>query len=111
MTPSPFIRIFLDNGEDILVDIDSKTKEEINEHLRKIICKSDQASSSASSSNDTDGNIIMKNPGHFGWGCRKQCMCEVFGQVPCPMVVQLPKKWRGKYIYNPELLEEEEENN
>jgi small subunit ribosomal protein S25 len=37
------------------------------------------------------------NPANFGFGCSRQCICEVLGQVPCPGVVPLPKHMRGKY--------------
>ena len=57
---------------------------------------------------DKEGKILP-NPAHFGWGCDRQCICEVFGQVPCTAIAQLPKTWRGKYIVNPDLLAEEEE--
>jgi len=41
----------------------------------------------------------MDNPANFGFGCSRQCICEVFGQVPCPGLVPLPKHMRGKYKY------------
>jgi small subunit ribosomal protein S25 len=39
------------------------------------------------------------NLANFGFGCDRQCICEVLGQVPCPGVVPLPKHMRGKYKY------------
>ncbi|KDR11111.1 putative 28S ribosomal protein S25, mitochondrial [Zootermopsis nevadensis] len=41
MTPSPYITCFFDTGERMLIDIDSKTKEEVHAHLKKVICKSE----------------------------------------------------------------------
>lgn len=49
------------------------------------------------------------NPAIFGWNRERFCMCEIPGQVPCPGVVDLPKRMQGKYYYyNPEELEKEE---
>ena len=90
MTPTPFIRIFLENEEDILVDIDNKSREDIYHHLKKIICKTDeQLLEEAKQKQD--------NPANFGWGCKRQCMCEEIGQIPCPGAVPLPIHMRGKY--------------
>jgi small subunit ribosomal protein S25 len=46
-------------------------------------------------------NALQKknNPANFGFGCDRQCICEVLGQVPCPGLVPLPKQMRGKYKY------------
>ncbi|KAJ8888677.1 hypothetical protein PR048_008169 [Dryococelus australis] len=93
MTPSPFIKCYLDKGEEILIDIDSKTKEEVYDHLRRVICKSDSQLAAELVAEE-------KNPANFGFGCEKHCMCEIPGQVPCPGIVPLPKPMRGKYIYN-----------
>jgi len=40
---------------------------------------------------------VQENPAHFGYGCKRHCMCEVPGQIPCPAVVPLPYHMRGKY--------------
>jgi len=101
MTPSPFIRIFCDNGEDILVDIDGKSRKDIDSHLMKILGKTQQQIS-----RDEKSDGVLPNPAHFGWGTDRECMCEVLGQVPCPGVIKLPNTWRGKYAVNPDLLDE-----
>ncbi|XP_071439456.1 small ribosomal subunit protein mS25 [Hetaerina americana] len=94
MTPSPFIRCYMDNGTQFLIDIDSKTKEEVHNHLKKIICKSDEQLIS-------EAEILEKkdNPANFGKGCPRHCICEIPGQVPCSGVVSLPNHMRGKYIF------------
>lgn len=38
-----------------------------------------------------------ENPSNFGVGCRRKCICEIPGQIPCPGAVPLPKLMRGKY--------------
>nr|CAG4646641.1 EOG090X0FQ5 [Macrothrix elegans] len=88
LTPSPFIQCYLDNGKDFLMDIDSQSKDDIHERVKKIICKT---------ADMLKAEDKVANPANFGSGCLKHCMCEVPGQIPCPSVVPLPKTWRGKY--------------
>ncbi|KAK8751539.1 hypothetical protein OTU49_009002 [Cherax quadricarinatus] len=92
LTPTPFIRIFLDDGEDVLMDVDSKSRPEIYDHFRKIFCKSDSKLAQEEWERQS-----RDNPANFGWGCDRQCICEVPGQVPCPGIIPLPKFMRGKY--------------
>ena len=40
LTPSPFVRCYFDDGRDMLIDIDSRDREEIIEHLCKVVGKS-----------------------------------------------------------------------
>jgi len=39
-----------------------------------------------------------ENPANFGFGCEKNCICIVPGQVPCPGVVELPYHMRGRFV-------------
>lgn len=92
LTPSPFIKCYFEDGRKILVDIDNKSKEDILEHLISTVGKSKEvleAEAIAAEKKD--------NPANFGIGCERPCICEVYGQVPCSGVVQLPKFMRGKY--------------
>lgn len=76
----------------MLIDMDGKSKEEILEHLIKVVGKTKQVllqEEIASEKKD--------NPANFGIGCQKPCMCVIPGQVPCPNVVPLPFHMRGKY--------------
>ncbi|KAJ2941549.1 hypothetical protein O0L34_g14602 [Tuta absoluta] len=92
LTPSPFIKCYFEDGKQVLVDIDSKSKEEILEHLCSTVGKSrDVLEAEARAAEKKD------NPANFGIGCDRSCMCEVYGQVPCSGVVPLPKFMRGKY--------------
>jgi small subunit ribosomal protein S25 len=98
MTPSPFIKIYFSLAEDnisqLLIDIESKTNEEIENHLINVIGKSKET---------LEAEAIMAekkdNPANMGVGCLRPCICEVPGQVPCPGIVPLPNKMRGKYIF------------
>ncbi|CAH2266479.1 probable 28S ribosomal protein S25, mitochondrial [Pararge aegeria] len=92
LTPSPFIKCYFEDGRQILVDIDNKSKEDILEHLLNTVGKSKEvleAEAIAAEKKD--------NPANFGVGCERPCICEVYGQIPCPGVVPLPKVMRGKY--------------
>ncbi|XP_077987119.1 small ribosomal subunit protein mS25-like [Glandiceps talaboti] len=92
LTPSPCIRAWLDSGEEVVMDVDSKNNEEILETVQKVLGKSKltlEAEERARAKKD--------NPANFGDGALRKCMCEVAGQVPCPSVVELPKEMRGKY--------------
>jgi len=94
MTPSPFVRCFYETGHQMLIDCDYKTKEDIHEHLLKVIGKTEevlQAEAVAKEKKD--------NPANFGVGCDRHCICEIPGQVPCPQIVPLPNHMRGKYKF------------
>nr|CAG4650557.1 EOG090X0FQ5 [Sida crystallina] len=95
LTPSPFIRCFLDNGEQILMDVDEKSKDEIVQRVKRFICKNDEVLKLETQLVDK-----MENPANFGEKCSRHCMCEIPGQVPCPAIVSLPKNWRGKYLFH-----------
>ncbi|XP_050698073.1 probable 28S ribosomal protein S25, mitochondrial [Eriocheir sinensis] len=92
LTPTPFIRVFFENGEDALVDCDSRPLKEIHSHVKKVFCKTDKKLAE-------EAREAQSNPANFGWGCERQCICEMPGQVPCPGVVPLPKPMRGKYKF------------
>ncbi|XP_072845602.2 small ribosomal subunit protein mS25 [Pogona vitticeps] len=94
MTPSPFIKFYLDTGEQVLVDVEYKTNKEITEHIKKILGKSEETLQ-----REEEEKIKLCHPATFG--PRKyhlrECMCEIEGQVPCPGKVPLPKEMTGKY--------------
>lgn len=75
----------------MLIDIDSKDKMEIINHLVKVVGKTKEILEQES--------IIRRkkdNPANFGVGCSRSCICVIPGQVPCPGVVPLPFHMRGK---------------
>ncbi|KXJ81842.1 small ribosomal subunit protein mS25 [Aedes albopictus] len=94
MTPSPFIKCYYEDGKQILIDIDSKDRNEIMQHLVKVIGKTQETLKAEAKFAEK-----QDNPANFGVGCAKHCICEVPGQLPCPAVVPVPKHMRGKYIY------------
>uniref|UniRef100_A0A3P8X2U3 Small ribosomal subunit protein mS25 n=1 Tax=Cynoglossus semilaevis TaxID=244447 RepID=A0A3P8X2U3_CYNSE len=84
MTPSPFLKFYLGDGEQVLVDVEGKDYKQISQHVKKILGKTEMEAS---------------NPANFGPKkyCLRECICEVDGQVPCPSFVPLPKEMTGKY--------------
>ncbi|OXB81589.1 UNVERIFIED_CONTAM: hypothetical protein H355_008437 [Colinus virginianus] len=94
MTPSPFLRFYLDSGEQVLVDVEDKSNKEITEHIKKILGKSKETLEKEKREKEK-----LSHPATFGpkkYHLR-ECMCEIEGQVPCPAFVPLPKEMRGKY--------------
>nr|XP_003409790.1 28S ribosomal protein S25, mitochondrial [Loxodonta africana] len=94
MTPSPFLRFYLDTGEQVLVDVETKSNKEIMQHIKKILGKSKETLEK-----EEEEKRQLSHPAHFGPRkyCLRECICEVEGQVPCPALVPLPKEMRGKY--------------
>ncbi|XP_037379394.1 28S ribosomal protein S25, mitochondrial [Talpa occidentalis] len=94
MTPSPFLRFYLDTGEQVLVDVETKSNKEIMEHIKKILGKNEETLN-----REELEKKRLSHPGNFGPRkyCLRECMCEVEGQVPCPGLQPLPKEMTGKY--------------
>ncbi|XP_037539886.1 28S ribosomal protein S25, mitochondrial [Nematolebias whitei] len=94
MTPSPFVRFYLDDGEQVLVDVEGKDHKEISQHIKKILGKSEQKLQE-----EAQAKMQASNPANFGLKryCLRECICEVEGQVPCPADVPLPKEMTGKH--------------
>ncbi|XP_044737821.1 probable 28S ribosomal protein S25, mitochondrial [Chrysoperla carnea] len=92
LTPSPFIRAYYESGEQMLIDIDSKSRDEVLAHLLRVIGKSEDVLAKEAQQKEK-----KDNPANFGIGCDRFCMCEIPGQVPCPAVIPLPMHMRGKH--------------
>lgn len=92
MTPTPFVRFWLDDGQEVIMDVDSKNKDEILQQMLKVFGKTQQ---------QLEKEALLREkketPSNFGQHYEKFCICEVPGQVPCPGIVPLPKEMRGKY--------------
>lgn len=94
LTPTPFIRAWFDSGEDVLMDVYMKSREEIHSQVNKILGKSQ-----AKLLEEAKAAEKQDNPANFGYNCLRHCICEIPGQVPCPSIVKLPNHMRGKYRY------------
>lgn len=93
LTPSPFIKCFYENGHQMLIDVDSKSKEEIYDHLVDVVGKTKEVLRAEAIAREK-----KDNPANFGAHCDKHCICEIPGQVPCPGICPLPNHMRGKFI-------------
>ncbi|KAJ8257492.1 hypothetical protein GJAV_G00186190 [Gymnothorax javanicus] len=95
MTPSPFLKFYLDDGEQVLVDTEGKDQKEITQHVQKILGKTKEELQA-----EALAKMVASNPANFGPKkyCLRECMCEVEGQVPCPGLIPLPKEMTGKFI-------------
>lgn len=94
MTPSPFLKFYLDDGEQVLVDVEGKDHKQISQQIKKILGKSEKVLQA-----ETEAKMQASNPANFGPKkyCLRECICEVEGQVPCPGTKPLPKEMTGKY--------------
>ncbi|XP_020778069.1 28S ribosomal protein S25, mitochondrial [Boleophthalmus pectinirostris] len=94
MTPSPFLKFYLDDGEQVLVDVEGKDHKQISLHVKKILGKSEDTLQA-----EAEVKMQASNPANFGPKkyCLRECICEVEGQVPCPGTKPLPKEMTGKY--------------
>ncbi|KAG6801425.1 28S ribosomal protein S25, mitochondrial [Apis mellifera caucasica] len=92
MTPTPFIKCYYENGNTMLIDLDSKSKEDILFHLQNVIGKTKHILEE-----ENEMKEKKDNSANFGVGCDRSCICLIPGQVPCPAVVPLPYHMRGKY--------------
>ncbi|XP_058790113.1 small ribosomal subunit protein mS25 [Phymastichus coffea] len=93
-TPSPFIWCFYENNKRMLIDVDMKSKDEILEHLLKVVGKSKEVLAT-----ETIAKEKTDNPANFGPNCERSCICEIPGQLPCPGIVPLPNHMRGKFKF------------
>lgn len=78
----------------MLIDIDSKSHDEILEHLIQVVGKTKETLKQEALAAEK-----KENPSNIGIGCFRKCMCEIPDQIPCPGVCPLPKFMRGKYKY------------
>jgi len=42
LTPTPFIRVWLNSGKDLVLDVDRQSKDEIHERIVRTLCKNDE---------------------------------------------------------------------
>ncbi|KAI5736624.1 probable 28S ribosomal protein S25, mitochondrial [Diaphorina citri] len=96
MTPTPFITTYLENGSEMLIDVDNKSKDEIHDHVLKVLGKSEQVLKAEAIAREK-----KDNPANFGFKCEKHCICQIPGQITCPGLVRLPDSMRGKKV-NPQ---------
>lgn len=74
--------------------MDSRSNVEILKHLIKVVGKSKEELAAEAKLAER-----KENPANIGVLCKRQCICEIPGQIPCPAIVPLPFHMRGKYKY------------
>lgn len=79
LCPTPFIRCYFADGSEMLVNCSFRTQSEIHDHVKSIFGKTEAQLHQESIENQT-----IVNPAYFGYRYPRQCLCEVYGQVPCP---------------------------
>jgi small subunit ribosomal protein S25 len=92
ITPTPWIKAFFDDDLRILIDCDSRSREEIHDHIKKILGRSE----SMLKHQVRETSMLESNPANFGSAFPHNCICEVPGQVPCPGWQPLPLEMTGK---------------
>jgi small subunit ribosomal protein S25 len=100
LTPTPWIRAHLEDDSTVLIDCDGRSRQEIHDHVKAVLGKSDELLAKEKKSSE-----IMSNPSNFGFAYDRFCICEVPGQVPCPGYTPLPKEMTGKWQCQQRQLE------
>lgn len=77
----------------MLIDVDSQSKDDILQHLIRVVGKPKEVLSKEAAAKEK-----KDNPANFGVGCARSCLCHISGQVPCPGIVPLPDHMRAKII-------------
>ena len=107
-SPLPFLRIWLNDGNDFLIDCDNRDRTSIlNQLIRTVGTETSEQDADALKKSRTRSVSALPmtdpsvgNPATFGFNRSRYCMCEVADQVPCPGVCPVPLRMRGKYILN-----------
>jgi len=93
MSPNPWIQVFYEDEKTrMVIDCDSRSREEIHEHIKKILGKTD----TLLKEEGQQQTMLAHNPANFGAAFDRHCICEVPGQLACPAWQPLPEELRGK---------------
>jgi len=92
-SPFPYFHVFLESGEEVLIDCDSKTKDEIHHQIKHTLGKTDETIA-------RERRLREANPANFGSDFKRHCMCEVSGQWPCPELIPPPAYLTGNWRWN-----------
>ncbi|XP_064633020.1 small ribosomal subunit protein mS25-like [Lineus longissimus] len=92
LTPAPYIICYLDTGEKVVIECDGRSKDEIHDHFKLVMGKSEETLKA-----ETRAREKKSNPANFGYHFNRWCICEVPGQMPCPSWQPLPEEIKGQY--------------
>lgn len=87
--PSPFIRFWMDDGREVIIDCFNQGYRDILERVIRTVGKSERRLKVEESL--VQESFSQDNPALFGHGRERFCACEVPGQHPCPGVVRNPR--------------------
>ncbi|CAI4225880.1 unnamed protein product [Auanema sp. JU1783] len=96
---TPFARAYLKDGREVLFDLESLSREDIEAQLANTLGKTEIVKK-----REELEQIVKLNPADFGSKCKRQCMCEVQGQHPCTGLLHAPKFMTGKWRWNHNLI-------
>nr|CDS29919.1 28S ribosomal protein S25 mitochondrial [Hymenolepis microstoma] len=88
---NPSVQFYLSDGREFNVDCSFHTADSIHNHIAEICAKTPDTIKREEVENQ---KII--NPANFGTKYPRQCICEVFGQVPCSSAIGRSKPWKGQ---------------
>lgn len=87
--PTPFIRLWFDDGKDTIIDCFNQSHADI---LNRLIRTAGKSEARLKLEETLRKEVIGEdNPALFGYGRRRYCGCEVLGQHPCPGVIRTPR--------------------
>jgi len=96
---TPFAQAFLDDGREVLFDLDGKDREQIVTVLNAVLGKTQLVRD-----REHLEELQHRSPASFGSGCERECMCEVQGQHPCTCTLIAPRHLRGRWRWNHNLI-------
>ncbi|KAI6234412.1 28S ribosomal protein S25, mitochondrial [Aphelenchoides fujianensis] len=96
---TPFAQAFLENGREVLFDLEDKSREEIVDVLQGTLGKT-----ALVKRREFLERMQDHNPAEFGETCSRHCICEVQGQRCCTGLLQAPDYLRGRTRWNHNLI-------
>jgi len=96
--PSPFIQAFLQNGQQVLIDIDGHDRGQIYDRLNKVLGKTKLVIEQ-----EEMEKAAVENVANFGFKSLRQCICEVQGQHPCSKLIEPPQYLKLTWRQNKNL--------
>lgn len=87
--------MFLDDGREVLFDLENKKKDEIVEMIQSTLGKT-----SLVKKREHLERMQDHNPADFGGDCKRHCLCEIQGQHPCTSLLIAPDYMKGKWRWN-----------
>ncbi|PAV62048.1 hypothetical protein WR25_11510 [Diploscapter pachys] len=89
---TPFAKAYLNDGREVLFDLEGMSKDQISQVLIDTLGKTDLVMK-----REKLEKIAKLNPADFGAHCERQCICLVQGQHPCTALLPAPKYMTGKW--------------